>query len=84
MKKLLAVLSVAALLAPTLAFAAAGDVSMTTDAKFDVGGIEVDVSGSAVSVSSVVVNGSSIVFTLAPTDVFTISAPNSNVSSPIR
>ena len=75
MKKLLTVLSIAALCAPTLAFATAGDVSMTTSAVFDVGGIEVDVSGSAVSVSSVVVSNTSIAFTLASGDTFTISAP---------
>ena len=79
MKKLLAVLSVAALLVPTLAFAAAGDVSMTTDASFLVNGIPINVSGSAVSVSSLTVNGTSIVFTLVPADTFTISAPNFNV-----
>jgi hypothetical protein len=78
MKKLLAVLSVAALLAPALAFAAAGDVKMTADASFLVGSIPINVSGSAVSVSSVTVDGSSIAFTLAPTDIFTISAPNFN------
>ena len=82
MKKLLAVLSVAALLTPAFAFAAAGDVSMTTNAKFDVGGVELDVYASSATIQSAVVSDApDLTLTLAPGSSITIMSPGKNVIS---
>jgi hypothetical protein len=82
MKKLLAVLSVATLLSPALAFAGASDVSMDTTVVISVGGIEVDISGSTATVETVTVNDSSFSFGLQSGSSVQITAPNLNTLTP--
>lgn len=75
MKKLLTVLSVAALLAPTLAFAAYNDVTLTTDTVLSVNGITLNVSGSTAAVESITVNASNFSVTLLSGSSFQVTAP---------
>ncbi|MCX6786982.1 MAG: peptidoglycan-binding domain-containing protein [Candidatus Kaiserbacteria bacterium] len=81
MKKLLAVLSVAALLSPALAFAAKDDVSMDTSVVLTVGGYEVDISGSTATVESITVDTSSFSFGLQSGSYIQITAPDLNALS---
>ncbi|MCX6786817.1 MAG: peptidoglycan-binding domain-containing protein [Candidatus Kaiserbacteria bacterium] len=81
MKKLLAVLSVAALLSPALAFAAKDDVSMDTSVVLSVGGIEVDISGATAVIESITVDTSSFSFHLQPESSIEMTAPNGNMLS---
>ncbi|MEK7126074.1 MAG: hypothetical protein AAB835_01115, partial [Patescibacteria group bacterium] len=55
----------AALFAPALAFAAADDVTLTTDTVLSVGGITLNVSGSSATVESITVNASDFSVTLS-------------------
>ena len=81
MKKLLAVLSVAALVSPALAFAAKDDVSMDTSVVFTVGGYEIDISGSTATVESVTVDTSTLSFVLQDDSSIQITAPDLNALS---
>lgn len=78
MKKLLAVLSVTALLSPALALATATDVSLDTTAVLSVGGIEVDISGATAVVESITVNASTFSFTLQSGSSIEVTAPGRN------
>ena len=78
MKKLLLSGSVAALLLPTLAFAAYGDVSLTTSTVFSINGITLNVSGSTATVESVVAGATTLVVTIEPGSSFQVTAPNLN------
>ena len=78
MKKLLAVLSVAALLSPALAFAAYDTVSLATSVALNVGGIEVDVSGSTAAIESIIVYSSSFTVGLQSGSSIKVSAPSLN------
>jgi hypothetical protein len=79
MKKLLAALSIAALLSPMLAFADYNTVSLNTNVALNVGGVEVDISGSPAVIESIKVNASSFSFTLESGSSIQVSAPNLNV-----
>lgn len=79
MKKLLAVLSVTALLSPAFALAAATDVSLDTTVVLSVGGIEVDVSGAIAVVESITVNASTFSFNLQSGSSIEVTAPGRNI-----
>ncbi|MDO8566652.1 MAG: peptidoglycan-binding domain-containing protein [bacterium] len=64
-----------ALLAPTLAFAAADDVTLTTDTVLSVGGITLNVSGSSAAIESITVNASNFSVTLLSGSTFQVTAP---------
>ena len=81
MKKLLAILSVAALVSPALAFAAKDDVSMDTSVVLTVGGYEVDISGSTATVESITVDTSSFSFVLQSGSYIKLTAPDLNALS---
>ncbi|MBI2409441.1 peptidoglycan-binding protein [Candidatus Kaiserbacteria bacterium] len=68
----------AALVAPSLAFAAYDDVSLTTDVVLSVNGITLNVSGSTAAVESITVNASDFSVTLPPSSTFEVTAPNLN------
>jgi len=74
-KTLLAAASIVALLAPTLAFAAYNDVTLTTDTVISVGGYTLNVSGSSAVVQSIVVNGGSFSVTLASGSSVAVVSP---------
>ena len=74
-KTLLAVASIAALLAPMLALAAYNDVTLTTNAIISVGGYTLDVSGSSAAIQSIVVNANSFSVTLASGSSLTVVSP---------
>jgi Putative peptidoglycan binding domain len=64
-----------AALAPSLAFAAYNDVTLTTDAVISVGGYTLNVSGSSAVIQSIVVNSTNFSVTLASGSSFTVSSP---------
>jgi hypothetical protein len=72
-KLLVAALALA--LAPSLAFAAYNDVTLTTSAILSVGGYTLDVSGSSAVIQSITVNASNFSVTLASGSSITISSP---------
>jgi len=78
MKKLLAVLSVAALVSPALAFAAYNDVALATNVILSVNGIELDVSGSQAAIQSIIVNDTSFDISLLANSTFQVTAPGLN------
>ena len=78
MKKLLTVLSVAALLSPAFAFAASDTVSLATNTALNIGGIEVDVSGATAAIESITVGASSFTIGLQSGSSIKLSAPNYN------
>lgn len=78
MKKILAVASTVALLAPSLAFAAYNDVTLTTDTVLSVNGITLNVSGSSAEIESITVNSTNFSVTLQSGSAFQVTAPNLN------
>lgn len=62
------------LLAPTLAFAAYNDVSLTTDTVITVGSYSLNVSGSTAVIQSIVVNGSTFAVTMLPNSSFAVTS----------
>ena len=66
---------VALLLAPILAFAAATDVTLTTDAVISVNGITLNVSGSGGSVESMIINSTNFSVTLLSGSTLEVTAP---------
>ncbi|MBI5470248.1 peptidoglycan-binding protein [Candidatus Kaiserbacteria bacterium] len=77
-KKILISASIAALMAPALAFAASNTVTLTTDVVLNIGGITVNVTGSSATISSIVVSGSTFAATVESGSYFKVSAPNGN------
>ncbi len=79
MKKLLAVLSVVALVSPGLAFAAADTVTLTKDVvSLSVGGFTVNVTGTNATIASITVGASSFSFDLESGSYIKVTAPNGN------
>lgn len=79
MKKLLASVSIAALLLPGFAFAASGDVLLAVDTVLSVNGITLNVSGSSTStIQSIAVGSTSFTVTLVNGSAFQVTAPNLN------
>ena len=78
MKKLLLLGSIAGLFLPGLAFAAYGDVSLTTSTVFTVNSITLNVTGSTAAVESVVAGATTLVVTLQPGSSFQVTAPGLN------
>ena len=79
MKKLLAVLSVVALLAPALASATSNTVTLTKDVvSLSVGGITVNVTGTDATIASITVGASSFSFNLESGSYIKVVAPNGN------
>ena len=64
-----------ALLAPAMAFAAATDVTLTTDTVLSVAGITLNVSGSSAAVESITVNAGNFSVTLPTGSNFQVTAP---------
>src|SRR3989344_3841939 len=64
-----------ALLAPALTFAAATDVTLTTDTVLSVNSVTLNVSGSSATVESITVNASDFSVTLSSGSVFQVTAP---------
>jgi hypothetical protein len=67
-------IAVALLLAPTLSFAAADDVTLTTDAVISVNGVTLNVSGSGGSVESIIINPTNFSVTLLSGSTFEATA----------
>ncbi|HUY05553.1 MAG TPA: peptidoglycan-binding domain-containing protein [Candidatus Paceibacterota bacterium] len=65
-----------ALLAPSAAYAAYNDVTLTTSASLSVGGYTLNVSGSSASIQSITVNADSFSVTLASGSDITVSSPS--------
>jgi hypothetical protein len=63
-----------ALLAPSLAFAAYNDVTLTTDVVVSVGGVTLNVSGSSAVIQSITVNATDISVDLTPGSSFQVTA----------
>lgn len=68
-------IAVALLLAPSLTFAAANDVTLTTSAVLSVNGITLNVSGSGGSIESMIVNATNFSVTLLSGSTFEVTAP---------
>lgn len=64
-----------ALLAPSLAFAAYDDVTLTTDTVLSVNGITLNVSGTSATIESMTVNASDFSVTLQSGSTFQVTAP---------
>lgn len=75
MKKLVALLPLAAIFVPTLTFAAYNDVTLTTNAVISVGGYTLNVSGSSAAIQSITVDAGSFSVTLASGSSFSVSSP---------
>ncbi|MEK7114111.1 MAG: peptidoglycan-binding protein [Patescibacteria group bacterium] len=71
-------IAVALLLAPSLALAAATDVTLTTDTVLSVAGITLNVSGSSATVESITVNAGNFSVTMQSGSTFQITAPSLN------
>ena len=79
MKKLLAVLSVAALASPGLAFAAYDDVQLAqTSTVLNIGSIEVDVTSATANLETLVVTDTDFTVTMQSGSSITVSAPSLN------
>ena len=70
------------LLAPVFAFAAADDVTLTTDTVLSVNGVTLNVSGSSATIESIVVQSGTFSVTLLSGSVFEVTAPNRNELNP--
>lgn len=68
-------IAVALILAPSLAFAAASDVTLTTDTVLSVGGITLNVSGSSATIESITVNSGNFSVTMQSGSMFQVTAP---------
>lgn len=68
-------IAVALLLAPSLTFAAANDVTLTTSAVLSVNGITLNVTGSGGSIESMIVNATNFSVTLLSGSTFEVTAP---------
>src|SRR3989344_34187 len=79
MKKILALLTTGALLAPAVAFAAYNDVSVTSSATLSVNSIEINISGTEAVLESIVVGADSFTANFAPGSVLTVNAPGRNI-----
>ncbi|MBI4065701.1 peptidoglycan-binding protein [Candidatus Kaiserbacteria bacterium] len=64
-----------ALFAPSFAFAAFDDVTLTTDTVLSVGGITLNVSGSSATIESITVNAGDFSVVLSSGSVFQVTAP---------
>src|SRR3990167_3454571 len=82
MRKLIAIGAAVGLLLPSLAFAAADDVTLTTDVVLEVNGITVNISGSSATVESITVGATTFTFVLADTSFIQLTAPNRNQLNP--
>ena len=69
---------VALLAAPSLAFAAYNDVSLTTDTVLSVNGITLNISGSTATIESLTADTASFSMTLQPGSSFEVTAPSLN------
>jgi len=67
-----------ALFAPSFAFAAATDVTLTTDTVLSVAGITLNISGSSASIESITVNAGNFSVTMLSGSSFQVTAPNLN------
>ena len=79
MKKLLTLVSITALLLPSLAFAAYNDVSLTTGVTLSVNSITLNVSGSTATIESIEVGSTTFTVTLQANSAFEVTAPDFNV-----
>lgn len=71
-------IAVALILAPSLALAAANDVTLTTDTVLSVAGITLNVTGTSATVESITVDTGSFNFTLQSGSTIEITAPGNN------
>ncbi len=70
------------LFAPTVAFAAYNDVTLTTDVTLSVNSVTVNISGSSATLESIVVSDTTFTMSLQAGSSVTITAPNRNIMSP--
>lgn len=76
MKKLLTILTLAALVSPSLVFAASDDVTLTSSVDIIAGGHPLDVVGDSNTIESIVVNADSFTITLQDTSKLKVSSPS--------
>src|SRR3989344_1375822 len=72
---------VVALFAPSFAFAASDDVTLTTDTVLNMSGLLVNVSGSSATVESLTVNPTTFSFILQSGSTIQVTAPDHNMLS---